>query len=169
MLTVPSFVLPAASFYSLNKAVGPLPAMVFFMLGFVLPKRWMVFFLQGFFASRSLMRELLEPYFSRIHFTKDQKNRWFRDRETVLFGKLCNIPQFRTLSNLTRIRTWFLPAPQDPLGWCLGLRYCRSFNCLLDYQDHRPSPSSFRECRIRRDPDRMEEQARVFEVEIGRH
>ncbi|CCX06650.1 hypothetical protein FPQ18DRAFT_290217 [Pyronema domesticum] len=80
------FVLPAASFYSLNKAVGPLPAMVFFMLGFVLPKRWMVFFLQGFFASRSLMRELLEPYFSRIHFTKDQKNRWFRDREAVLFG-----------------------------------------------------------------------------------
>lgn len=66
--------------------------MVFFMLGFVLPKRWMVFFLQGFFASRSLMRELLEPYFSRIHFTKDQKNRWFRDREAVLFGKLFKHP-----------------------------------------------------------------------------
>lgn len=46
----------------------------------------MVVVLQGFFASRSLMRELLEPYFSRIHFTKEQKKRWFRDRQGLLFG-----------------------------------------------------------------------------------
>ncbi|KAK5279680.1 hypothetical protein LTR16_007477 [Cryomyces antarcticus] len=32
------------------------------------------------------MRELLEPYFSRIRYTKDQKRMWFRDREGVLFG-----------------------------------------------------------------------------------
>jgi len=80
------WVLPAASFYSFNKAVGPIPAAVVFGLGFILPKRWMVIFLQGFFASRSLMRELLEPYFSRIPFSKDQKARWFRDRQGLLFG-----------------------------------------------------------------------------------
>lgn len=57
-----------------------------FGLGLILPKRWMVVFLQGFFASRSLMRELLEPYFCRVSFTKDQKARWFRDRQGLLFG-----------------------------------------------------------------------------------
>ena len=28
----------------------------------------------------------LEPYFSRVKFTKEQKRRWFRDREGLLFG-----------------------------------------------------------------------------------
>jgi uncharacterized protein involved in cysteine biosynthesis len=46
----------------------------------------MVVFLQGYFASRGLMRELLEPYFSRIPFHKNQKRRWFREREGLLFG-----------------------------------------------------------------------------------
>ncbi|MCJ1398757.1 hypothetical protein MMC11_001958 [Xylographa trunciseda] len=45
------FVLPAASFYTFNRAVGP-----------------------------------LEPYFSRIRFSKEQKKLWFRDREGLLFG-----------------------------------------------------------------------------------
>jgi hypothetical protein len=86
-LTCTSFVLPAASFYSLNEALGSGPAAGVFALGLILPKRWMVIILQGFFASRSLMRELLEPYFSRIRFTKEQKKRWFRDRQGLLFGE----------------------------------------------------------------------------------
>ena len=98
------FVLPAASFYTFNKAVGPVPASLIFGTGVILPKRYLVVFLQSYFASRSLMRELvcfpvtrgikfmsltvyqLEPYFSRIRFTKEQKRRFFRDREGVLFG-----------------------------------------------------------------------------------
>jgi hypothetical protein len=32
------------------------------------------------------MRQLLEPYFHRVKFTKDQKKRWFIDRSGVLFG-----------------------------------------------------------------------------------
>lgn len=32
------------------------------------------------------MRELLEPYFSRVKFTKEQKKHWFHDREGLLFG-----------------------------------------------------------------------------------
>jgi hypothetical protein len=32
------------------------------------------------------MRELLEPYFARIKFTKEQKKHWFHDREGLLFG-----------------------------------------------------------------------------------
>ncbi|KAK1673078.1 transmembrane protein UsgS [Colletotrichum godetiae] len=80
------FVLPAASFYTFNNAVGLGPASVIFGTGIFLPKRYIVIFLQSYFASRSLMRELLEPYFSRVHFTKEQKRNWFRNREGLLFG-----------------------------------------------------------------------------------
>lgn len=80
------FVLPAASFYTFNKAVGLGPAAIIFGTGVVLPRRYLVIFLQSYFASRSLMRELLEPYFARIHFTKEEKRKWFRSREGLLFG-----------------------------------------------------------------------------------
>lgn len=83
---VGKFVLPAASFYTFNNAVGPIPAVVVFGSGLVLPKRYMVSFLQTYFASRSLMRQLLEPYFYRVRFTKEQKKTWFIDRSGVLFG-----------------------------------------------------------------------------------
>jgi hypothetical protein len=53
------FVLPAASFYTLNQTIGPLPAFIIFGSGVFLPKRYLVVFLQSFFASRSLMRELV--------------------------------------------------------------------------------------------------------------
>lgn len=80
------FVLPAASFYTFNKAVGPVPAAAIFACGLVLPKRYMVSFLQTYFASRSLMSQLLAPYFDRVRFTKQQKKIWFIDRSGVLFG-----------------------------------------------------------------------------------
>lgn len=56
------FVLPAASFYTLNKTLGPLPASVIFSSGIFLPKRYLVLFLQSFFASRSLMRDLVSRH-----------------------------------------------------------------------------------------------------------
>jgi Etoposide-induced protein 2.4 (EI24) len=80
------FVLPAASFYTFNKAVGPVPAAAVFAFGLVIPKRYMVSFLQTYFSSRSLMRQLLQPYFHRVRFTKQQKKIWFIDRSGVLFG-----------------------------------------------------------------------------------
>ncbi|ETN41526.1 uncharacterized protein HMPREF1541_03462 [Cyphellophora europaea CBS 101466] len=80
------FVLPAASFYTFNKAVGPVPAAAIFALGLVIPKRFMVQFLSTYFSSRSLMRQLLEPYFQRVRFSKEQKKIWFIDRAGVLFG-----------------------------------------------------------------------------------
>ncbi|KAJ9658613.1 hypothetical protein H2198_003631 [Neophaeococcomyces mojaviensis] len=80
------FVLPAASFYTFNKAVGPVPAGIIFASGLILPKRYMVSFLQTYFASRSLMSQLLQPYFDRIRYTKQQKKIWFIDRSGVLFG-----------------------------------------------------------------------------------
>ncbi|KAI5852399.1 formamidase [Durotheca rogersii] len=79
-------VLPAVSFYTFNKAVGLGPAAVIFGTGLFLPKRYLVIFLQTYFASRSLVRELLEPYFARVPFSKEQRRLWFRNREGLLFG-----------------------------------------------------------------------------------
>lgn len=79
-------VLPAASYYTFNRAVGLGPASLIFGTGILLPRKYLVIFLQTYFASRSLMRELLEPYFARIHFTKQEKKHWFRSREGLLFG-----------------------------------------------------------------------------------
>lgn len=53
------FVLPAASFYTFNKAVGLQPALLIFGSSLFLPKRYLVMFLQSYFSSRSLMRELV--------------------------------------------------------------------------------------------------------------
>ncbi|KAI5287053.1 hypothetical protein KEM52_001779, partial [Ascosphaera acerosa] len=83
---VGKYVYPAASYWAFRQEVGDLPAGVLFAAGLVLPKRWMVLFFQSYYSSRSLMRELLRPYFKRIHFTPDQKRRWFFARQGVLFG-----------------------------------------------------------------------------------
>ena len=80
------FVLPAASFYTFHTAVGPVPAGIVFATGLVVPKWFFVSFLQTYFSSRTLMRHLLEPYFHRVRFTKEQKKLWFIDRSGVLFG-----------------------------------------------------------------------------------
>ena len=53
------FVLPAASFYTFNNAVGTPAALVIFSSGIVLPKKYLIMFLQSYFSSRSLMRELV--------------------------------------------------------------------------------------------------------------
>jgi len=80
------FVLPAASFYTFRKSVGTQPAAAIFAASLLFPRRYMVSFLQAYFSSRTLMRELLEPYFSRVRYNKEQKKVWFKDRAGVLFG-----------------------------------------------------------------------------------
>jgi hypothetical protein len=53
------FVLPAASFYTFNKAVGPQPAAAIFAGSLLFPRKYLVTFLQAYFSSRTLMRELV--------------------------------------------------------------------------------------------------------------
>ena len=55
-------VLPAASFYTFNKAVGLGPAAIIFGTGIFLPRRYLIIFLQSYFTSRSLMRELVRLF-----------------------------------------------------------------------------------------------------------
>lgn len=62
------FVLPAASFYTFNKAVGPKPAVVIFGSALFLPRRYLITFLQTYFSSRSLMRELVSVLCSLSRF-----------------------------------------------------------------------------------------------------
>ncbi len=57
------FVLPAASFYTFNKAVGTPAAVVIFSSGLFVPKKYLVMFLQSYFSSRSLMRDLVRISF----------------------------------------------------------------------------------------------------------
>ncbi|KAL1844079.1 hypothetical protein VTJ49DRAFT_4931 [Mycothermus thermophilus] len=79
-------VLPAVSFWTFKKAAGIGPATVIFGVGTLLTRRLLVVFLQAYFASRALVRELLEPYFARVRFTPEEKRKWFRAREGLLFG-----------------------------------------------------------------------------------
>lgn len=65
------FVLPAASYYTLNKTLGPIPATVIFGSGVFLPRRYLVVFLQSYFASRNLMRELVSTFRSPLHVVID--------------------------------------------------------------------------------------------------
>lgn len=83
------FVFPAAGFYSLYRALDEdiLVAAAIAVVGLLLlPKRTYVILVQGWLSTRALTRELLEPYFARIHFTDSQKREWFHEREAVLFG-----------------------------------------------------------------------------------
>lgn len=79
-------VLPLASFYTFHKSVGLGPAALIFSSGLFLPRRYLVVFLQSYYSSRNLMRELLDPYFTRVQFSSEERRNWFRSREGVLFG-----------------------------------------------------------------------------------
>jgi len=69
-------------------SLGLYPAVAVGILLYITPgtKNLAILFLETLFASRTLMRELLEPYFARITFGKEEKRKWFREREGVLFG-----------------------------------------------------------------------------------
>ncbi|BFZ56814.1 hypothetical protein PYCC9005_003862 [Savitreella phatthalungensis] len=82
-------VLPALSFYTLNKSVGVVPAGGFMAFsGLILPRHYTVVILQTYLGTRALTRQLLQPYFARVGrgFTKYQRGKWYREREGVLFG-----------------------------------------------------------------------------------
>ncbi|KID62352.1 transmembrane protein UsgS, partial [Metarhizium hybridum] len=79
-------ILPLVSFYTFHKSVGLGPASIIFGSGLFLPRRYLIIFLQSYYSSRNLMNELLEPYFTRVQFSREEKRNWFRSREGVLFG-----------------------------------------------------------------------------------
>jgi hypothetical protein len=156
-------VLPAASFWTFKGAVGLGPASVIFGTGLLLPRRYLVIFLQTYFASRSLVRELLEPYFARIKFTKDEKKKWFRSREGLLFGfgigfyTLLRVPLLGVLIyGIAEAVGRLFPL----FGWgSMADMYAE--HRVSHHQGVRSASASFTEPGVCREPDRVEEQAEV--------
>ena len=82
-------VMPAFSFYSFNKVVGTPTALAIFAVGLAVEKKYMVMFISTFWGGRSLVRGLLNPYFSRVPFSRAERDQWFKAREGIMFGFGC--------------------------------------------------------------------------------
>lgn len=142
------FVLPAASFYTLNKALGPLPATVIFGSGIFLPRKYLVVFLQTYFSSRSLMRELVRllSTFSSIPNTNHESLPPPSAGTLLLPSPLHQTAKTPLVPRPGRPPIWLrrrlLHLPQNSPSWRSHLRHCRSLDCLSHHQDHRsPTPT----------------------------
>lgn len=80
------FMVPAASFYSLHRVIGTPAALGIFAVGLSVRRRYMFMFLSSFWGSRSLVHDLLSPYFSRVPFSRSDRDHWFKAREGIMFG-----------------------------------------------------------------------------------
>lgn len=81
-----SFVLGAISFQNLNNKIGTVNAAVIFCFLQIIPKQYAILFLTTYWGSRNMIHDLLMPYYSRVKFTKSDKEQWTRTREGILFG-----------------------------------------------------------------------------------
>lgn len=83
------FVLPVATFYSLNQVAGTPTAITAFCFAFAATPEYTVMFLSTFWGGRCLVNELLSPYFARVPFSRSDKEQWFKAREGIMFGFGC--------------------------------------------------------------------------------
>ncbi|GBL49942.1 hypothetical_protein [Candidozyma auris] len=91
-------ILGLVSYSNLDSKIGTMNAAVIFGVLQLVPKRWAVLFLTTYWGSRSMTHDLLAPYFSRVRFTKSEKDQWIRSREGLLFGfGLCHYLIIRRL------------------------------------------------------------------------
>lgn len=161
------FVLPAASFYTFNNAVGPIPATIIFGSGIFLPRRYLIVFLQSYFSSRSLMRELVRGRTPKAFTFSLQTNElMFSIARTLLLPNPFHERTKETLVPRSRgravwIRCRFLHLPQNTAPWCLDLRHCRSIDGISDYQNHGSSTVSGIQREICGKSGQMDEQAEV--------
>lgn len=83
------FITAGVSFYSFHKIVGTATALAIFAIGLSVERRYMIIFLSTFWGGRSLVRGLLAPYFTRVPFTRAERDQWFKAREGIMFGFGC--------------------------------------------------------------------------------
>lgn len=81
-----SIVLGLISIQNLNNKIGTVRALIVFGVLQLLPKYYSIMFLNAYWGSRSMVHDLLLPYFSRVRFTKLEKDQWIKSREGLLFG-----------------------------------------------------------------------------------
>lgn len=130
------FVLPAASFYTFNKAVGTPAAVVIFGSGIFVPKRYLVMFLQSYFSSRSLMRDLVcvVPS-STVSCANDTTATAIFLSHSVLKGaEEAVVPRSRRRAIWFRSR--LLRLNQGSTCRSPHIRHRRSVDCISRYQDH---------------------------------
>lgn len=129
------FVLPAASFYTFQKSVGPQPAVAIFAVSLLMPRRYLVSFLQSYFSSRTLMRELVRTTHTTLNSTDPSPV------GALLFSRALHEGAETTMvqgpsRRVVWLWTWFLRVCQDTIGWSSSLRSSGSINGLFDYQDN---------------------------------
>jgi hypothetical protein len=85
---VGNMVYPIASTWQLINSIGLYAACAVGVLMYLTPgtKYYAIVFLETLNVTRTLTREVLEPYFVRIKFGSDEKKKWFKEREGILFG-----------------------------------------------------------------------------------
>ncbi|ORZ17638.1 hypothetical protein BCR42DRAFT_490357 [Absidia repens] len=80
------FVFPAAGAYTTFKSLGNTQGIAVGICFVFLPRWATMMLVRALIGMRTLMRELLEPYFARMHMSHKEKLRWFSGRKDVLFG-----------------------------------------------------------------------------------
>lgn len=83
---VGNIILGLISFQNLNDKIGTERALLIFGVLQIVPKSYSVTFMTTYYGSRSMVHDLLLPYFSRVKFTKREKELWIKAREGLLFG-----------------------------------------------------------------------------------
>lgn len=84
------WLIPLHAFYGFQKVAGTYAALVVFGLGWrFLQESYMGMFLATFWGGRRLVRELLAPFFSKAPLDREQREKWFRLREGIMFGFGC--------------------------------------------------------------------------------
>ncbi|KAI8090015.1 uncharacterized protein BX664DRAFT_334491 [Halteromyces radiatus] len=79
------FVFPLAGGLATFKTLGPTQGCLIGLCFLYIPS-WSSFCIRGLLGMRVLMRELLEPYFSRMGMTHQEKRQWCDGRRDILFG-----------------------------------------------------------------------------------
>ena len=132
------FVLPAASFYTFNKAVGTPAAVVIFGSGILVPKRYLIMFLQSYFSSRSLMRDLVCPKTSDISYFLRTDSPSAR---SLLLPHPLQLRPTQAMVPRPRgrplwLRRGLLHPRQDPVSRRARLRNRRSLDRLSSHENH---------------------------------
>jgi len=81
-----SIVLALIFFLGLRSRIGTVRSCVISSVLLILPKELMMTLLMLYCGIRNLVHDLLLPYFSRVKFTKMDKDQWIKSREGLLLG-----------------------------------------------------------------------------------
>ena len=104
-----------------------------------------------------LTTEQLIPYFSRVHYSKSQKQLWFHDRAGVLYDTpLLKVLQLLILSSYGFALAFFILL-KIPLVGVLIYGVAEASTAYLITKNHRAATTAFRCARVQREGRALEE------------